>query len=73
MMKGEKMRLTAQNAQTGEIVELGSGFTFESAYDFICENDNDPGQTPWLAGFDLILIDGAEHWVLEADAWSPVE
>jgi hypothetical protein len=73
MMKGNEMNLIAQNAQTGETRDLGSDFTFESAYEFIAENDSDPFENPWLPGFDLILIDGAEHWVLEADAWAPVE
>jgi hypothetical protein len=71
MMKEQKMKLIAENGV--ETRELGADFTFESAYKFIFENDSDPVENPWLPGFDLILVGADGRWVLEADAWSPVD
>lgn len=67
------MNLIAVN-ESGETRDLGSDFTFESAYEFIAENDSDPDENPWLPGFDLVLVeaDNETCWLLEADAWSPL-
>ena len=55
----------------GEILELGRGFTFETAYDFILEHDNDE-ENPWLEGYDLVLNNNGKAWLFEADCWVPV-
>ena len=55
----------------GEVLELGRGFTFESAYEFILERDIDP-ENPWLEGYDLVVTDGVDSWFLESDCWSPL-
>ena len=56
----------------GEIIELGLDFTFESAYDFIAENDTDFDK-PWLDGFDIILVDGDKRYVFESASWFEIE
>jgi hypothetical protein len=63
------MILTAE--RDGEVIELGRGFTLETAYEFILERDCDP-ENPWLEGYDLVVTDGTESWLLEADCWAPV-
>ena len=63
------MNLIAQ--LNSEVIELGRGFDFETAYDFILEQDNDGEFYP---GYDLILIDdNLDAYILEADCWAPVE
>ena len=54
-----------------ETIPLGLGFTFETAYEFILEHDNDE-ENPWLEGYDIFLINGEEQWIFEADCWVPV-
>lgn len=63
------MILTAD--RDGEVLELGRGFTFETAYDFILERDSDE-ENPYLEGYDLVLSNGDETWVFEADCWAQV-
>jgi hypothetical protein len=58
------MKLIAE--RDGEVVELGDGFTFESAYDYIEAHDAD---YDWMEGFDLVLVDGEVRWLFEADCW----
>ena len=64
------MKLIASNGD--DTIELGSGFTFESAYELILKNDSDPDDAPWLPGYDLELIDGDERWAFECDCWVPL-
>ena len=54
-----------------ETITLGRDFTFETAYEFILERDNDE-ENPWLEGYDLVLDNNGEKWFLEADCWSPL-
>ncbi len=63
------MKLIANNGV--ETIELGSGFTFESAYELIAKADSDP-DAPWLPGYDFELVDGDECWLLEAGCWAPI-
>jgi hypothetical protein len=63
------MNLIAQ--LNSDIIELGRGFNFETAYEFILENDSNEDFYP---GYDLILIDdNLESYILEADCWALVE
>ena len=66
------MKLTAVlGAQT---LSFSEDFTFETAYQFILEQDSDPDDNPWLEGFDLILIDDeGKKWLFECDCWAPIE
>jgi hypothetical protein len=69
-MKREfSMILTAE--RDGEVLELGRGFTLETAYEFILERDNDE-ENPWLEGYDLILTTDEGQLMFEADCWVPV-
>ena len=53
--------------------ELGRGFTFESAYNFLLERDSDP-ENPFYEGYDFCLTDNeGNKWFLEADCWAEVE
>jgi hypothetical protein len=54
-----------------ETVEFGSGFTFESAYDFLVKADCDP-EAEFLPGHDFIFVDddGVEY-IFEMDCWAP--
>ena len=63
------MILTAE--RDGEVLELGRGFTLETAYEFILERDNDE-ENPWLEGYDLILTTNEGQLMFEADCWVPV-
>ena len=63
------MNLTAE--RDGEVLELGRGFTLETAYEFILERDNDE-ENPWLEGYDLILTTNEGQLMFEADCWVPV-
>lgn len=63
------MKLIADNGD--ETIELGSGFTFESAYELVAKADSDP-DAPWLPGYELLLIDGDKGWLLECGCWSPL-
>lgn len=63
------MILTAE--RDGEVLELGRGFTLETAYEFILERDNDE-ENPWLEGYDLILTTDEGQLMFEADCWVPV-
>jgi len=65
------MKLIAKSETETRV--LGEDFDYKTAYRFIFENDSDPEENPWLPGFDLILIDGDEAYILEADAWFPYE
>ena len=49
---------------------LGDDYTFESAYEYILEQDSDG---TWLEGFDLILDDVGIRWRLEADCWVEID
>ena len=55
----------------GEVLELGRGFTLETAYEFILEHDDD-FENPWLEGYDLILTTDEGQLMFEADCWVPV-
>lgn len=51
---------------------LGDDYDFETAYEYILEQDSDP-DNPWLEDFALILIDDEDNqWRLECDCWCPV-
>ncbi len=52
----------------GEVVELGEGFTFETAYEFILERE-EAENYGFMEGFDLVLVDGETRYLLEADCW----
>ena len=55
-------------------ISFDEDFTFETAYQYILEQDEDPFGNPWLAAFDLILIDDeGKRWLFECDCWSPIE
>lgn len=63
------MRLIAQ--LNSEVTELGHGFDFETAYEFVLEQDNEEDFYP---GYEIILIDdNLDAYILEADCWVPVE
>ena len=63
------MRLIAQ--LNSEIVQLGQGFSFETAYEFMLEQDCNEDFYP---DYDIYLIgDNLETYILEADCWVPVE
>ena len=63
------MRLIAQ--LNSEIIELGQGFDFETAYEFVLEQDCNEDFYP---GYDIYLIgDNLETYIFEADCWAPVE
>ena len=54
-----------------EVIELGRGFDFETAYEFVLEQDCNEDFYP---GYDIILIDdNLESYILEADCWALVE
>ena len=65
------MRLIAE--RDGETLDLGETFNHETAYEFILDHDFDPEHNPWLEGYDLVLIDGDESWLFEADCWVPLD
>lgn len=52
----------------GDVVELGDGFTFESAYEFILERE-EAENYEFMEGFDLVLVDGETRHYFECDAW----
>ena len=57
-----------------QTLSLGDDYDFESAYQYILEQDSDPDDNPWLEGFDLILIDDeGKLWKLECDCWTPID
>jgi hypothetical protein len=58
------MKLVAE--RNGKTLLIGDGYTFESAYNEIVENDSDCG---WHVGYDLVLVDGETRWLFEADCW----
>jgi hypothetical protein len=63
------MNLIAQ--LNSEIVQLGQGFDFETAYDFVLEQDCEGDFYP---DYEIYLIgDNLETYILEADCWVPVE
>ena len=63
------MRLIAQ--LNSEVTELGQGFDFETAYEFVLEQDC---EGDFYLGYDIFLIDdNLETYILEADCWVPVE
>lgn len=57
-----------------QTLTLGDDYTFESAYQYILEQDSDPFDNPWLEGFDLILIDDENKlWKFECESWCPLD
>lgn len=54
-----------------ETVEFGSGFTFESAYEFLMKADCDP-DVEFLPGHDFIFVDDdGDEYIFEMGCWAP--
>jgi len=44
-------------------------YTLESAFEYLEEKDND-WEKPFMPGYDFIIVDGDERYILECGAWS---
>jgi hypothetical protein len=62
------MNLIAVSPQ--ETLDLGSGFTFETAYDLVFANDTE--ENPWLPGYEIILVDGEDRYVFATGCWEQI-
>jgi hypothetical protein len=61
----------AVNAENAAIFEFGSGFTLESAYEYILKADSDP-EVEFMPGFDFIFVDDdGDEYIFEMNCWAP--
>jgi hypothetical protein len=66
------MKLITVSDHDGSVRELANGLNFETAYEFIAENDTDFDNPKW-PDCDLILVDGDEEWIFEAESWFQIK
>jgi hypothetical protein len=66
-----KLYAVPESSSNKAEVFLGD-YTFETAYDYLAELDSD-WDNPFMPGYDFVITDGVDRYILEADCWAPLE
>jgi hypothetical protein len=63
----------AVNAENAAVFEFGSGFTFESAYEYILKAEAECyPEAEFMPGFDFIFVDDdGDEYIFEMGCWAP--